>query len=465
MFYRATEKPDPARLFLYLGIPLCGLFLFLTPPWQVADEQVHFLRAYHLSQGHLKAHKLNDQMVGGLMPASIPPAFDELLIPVMHRPEAKLKPAQILKHLHQPLRGRETVFLNFHSTALYPPVAYLPQSVALLFGRLIGLSPVALLYLARLAAAVTAFWLIFLALRITPCFAWGFFTLSLMPMTLFQLASCSADALTTALCFLFIAGLLRVATQERRELERGWFMVLLILAWCVTLAKPAYLVLPALILIIPAARFGSLTRYWGTAAAFLLLSVLPILLWMAWVQDIYIPGRRHEDILLDPQLQLAGLLQDPLAFLHALSATIADQWRHYRDSFIGKLGWLDVVLPPWLILTYVWLLPFVAVFLKQEQNPRLSARQLAVLLGVFGLNLLQIFTMMYLSWSAVGADRIEGVQGRYFIPLAPLLLIVLSRFPILPALEIKRKTARLVCLVIVISALVALKAVVQRYYF
>ena len=36
-----------------------------------------------------------------------------------------------------------------------------------------------------------------------------------------------------------------------------------------------------------------------------------------------------------------------------------------------------------------------------------------------------IFVALYLTWTPVGMDRIDGIQGRYFIPLLPILLFVL----------------------------------------
>ena len=36
-------------------------------------------------------------------------------------------------------------------------------------------------------------------------------------------------------------------------------------------------------------------------------------------------------------------------------------------------------------------------------------------------------TMLYLSWDPVGYGTITGVQGRYFIPIAPLFFLVFQR--------------------------------------
>jgi hypothetical protein len=43
-----------------------------------------------------------------------------------------------------------------------------------------------------------------------------------------------------------------------------------------------------------------------------------------------------------------------------------------------------------------------------------------------------IFLTQYMTWTPVGAARVDGVQGRYFIPMLPILLLLLGRWQILP---------------------------------
>ena len=47
-----------------------------------------------------------------------------------------------------------------------------------------------------------------------------------------------------------------------------------------------------------------------------------------------------------------------------------------------------------------------------------------MLLGCVGL----IFTSLYVQWTKVAADIIEGVQGRYFIPISLLFFLICSPF-------------------------------------
>jgi uncharacterized membrane protein len=65
----------------------------------------------------------------------------------------------------------------------------------------------------------------------------------------------------------------------------------------------------------------------------------------------------------------------------------------------------------------------------------------------------------YISWTAVGANVIEGVQGRYFIPIAPLLLVAISRPSVPP-----RWMPIVIASVMTIANGAAVFATWQRYF-
>ena len=94
----------------------------------------------------------------------------------------------------QPLNPSARKFVRFPNTALYSPLVYLPQSIGMAVGRLLGVSAPTLCLFGRicnLLAWVTLVFLairvtlVFLAIRITPVYKWLFFVLALMPMSLF----------------------------------------------------------------------------------------------------------------------------------------------------------------------------------------------------------------------------------------------------------------------------------------
>ena len=45
-----------------------------------------------------------------------------------------------------------------------------------------------------------------------------------------------------------------------------------------------------------------------------------------------------------------------------------------------------------------------------------------IILGISGL----IFTSLYVQWTTCGSDSIAGIQGRYFIPILPLFILLIG---------------------------------------
>ena len=66
---------------------------------------------------------------------------------------------------------------------------------------------------------------------------------------------------------------------------------------------------------------------------------------------------------------------------------------------------------------------FFVIFID---NARLKIADRAWLFFISGVSVAIIIIGMYLTWTGVGAIVADGVQGRYFIPIAFLLLISIS---------------------------------------
>jgi uncharacterized membrane protein len=136
-----------------------------------------------------------------------------------------------------------------------------------------------------------------------------------------------------------------------------------------------------------------------------------------------------------PAEQLQTLLSAPQRLVTLPVRTLLAGWEVYWREFIGVLGTLDVLLPE---TTYVaWaaiIILAIGASLLLERSPPSSRtlRQIAVSDSVVLLSLLAAattaFLLQYLSWTRVGATLIEGVQGRYFIPIAVFTIPLLQTF-------------------------------------
>ncbi len=97
---------------------------------------------------------------------------------------------------------------------------------------------------------------------------------------------------------------------------------------------------------------------------------------------------------------------------------------HLREM-IGVFGWLNFPLPWFLVLGFLLLLA-LGVCLLEPGTLRLSWPMRALFFATALAGFVAAEFAIYSMWNAVGAPRVQGFQGRYFLPLLPFLLISLA---------------------------------------
>ena len=428
-----TWSASPEKIFLVLALTLGVVFVFLTPPFQVPDEPQHFYRAFQVSElGFLAPVALNGRE-GALLPKSLADLVDSSNVAATRfRPAIKVDPSKFLAALHAPLNAHDRDYLPVSS---YPPVAYLPQAVGIGIGRFFGAPPLVLFYLGRLFALGAWTVLVFLAIKITPRLQWTYVLLALMPMTLYLAASISVDSVVIAVSFLLSAHLLSWAYDDTRE-RIGFNDVvrLLVMAVALSLSKAVYLTAIFLFVLVPQKKFESKTKYFLTFGAIVIACLAAHQGWSVFSHWAMTPGpsielSRHgvdashlPDV--SPDRQLEFIRANPWAFVNVLLTTVSTPkvLFYYLNSFVGMLGWLDVLLPAWVAYAYV-VVVIVVSLLNGSREP-VSWKAKGVAFGIFSLTWLITLVYLYVGYSSVGMIVVGGFQGRYLIPIAPLFFLV-----------------------------------------
>jgi len=133
---------------------------------------------------------------------------------------------------------------------------------------------------------------------------------------------------------------------------------------------------------------------------------------------------------------------------------------------------LDTPLPNIYVTTAAWGLAVAAfasagapVYGSESGNLRQKiAASVTITAAVIGSAFL-LFVIQFLTWTPVGAARIEGVVGRYLIPLALLAASILPGLPVPSATtRFRRMLLLLIAVFPVASIAVMMRAVVLRYY-
>jgi len=212
----APSAPVWERLLTAIFVLSVLAYMVVIPPFEVRDESAHFAKAVQLSSWSFPT-LVRDGQPGAMLSAD---AAALLRSRPFDPPHSAPTPRSVPDLVHDmaafPSRTGQTEFVDFAYIGSYLPAFYLPQSIGLLLGKAMGLSPLGTFYAGRLSAGLVGIALVLAAVTIIPYGRCTLLAIAVLPGTAGQLASYSADSLLFGLSFLLIAALIRAASASGR---------------------------------------------------------------------------------------------------------------------------------------------------------------------------------------------------------------------------------------------------------
>ncbi len=423
------DKLKPELFFVAFASFFGLIVLVLTPPFQIPDEINHFYRAYQISEGQFIAVK-KDNRIGGNIPKSVV-KITEPFLQLCWNMNSKTNFETIVQQFKTPLEADKKVFVDFPNTGMYSPISYFPQSVSIFVLRKFNFPPLYIFYGARIFTLL--FWLfsIFYAIKIIPFYKWFFALTALLPMSLFINMSLSADVVTNLLSFLLIAYVLKLAYFEQHITTKN-FIVTLAIAILLASAKLVYIPTILLFLLIPIGKFYNLKKYYTQLIVLFIISFVTALFWSHSMNNLYLPYNNYNEQFRDGATlikcanmheQMDYIMKHGLYIWNVFVNSIQHSFDMYYQGYIGTFGWLDTKLPMWFInLSYMILVIVAAMDINKYVKVNLYHKLIIFLSVLITISL--ILLSQHLTWDCVGGDIIVTIQGRYFIPVFPLLFIL-----------------------------------------
>jgi Predicted membrane protein (DUF2142) len=446
-----------AAAFLSYGLTATVLLAVIVPPFQVPDEPNHFMRAAQIADGTLIGSRVAVVGANGLIGGgSVDPAILSAAAPfdaVRFHPDQRVKRADWEPRIRW---SRTRIATAFPNTAMYPPFFYLPSALGILIGRAAHWTILQTLILSRFLTGATAVTLGAAAIVIADGAAAWIFTILTLPMTLFLFASVSQDALILACSALAGSCLVRLL-RLRGPGDPKLIGVLVIMLGLVAMARPPYgtvLLLPIGLTRMPirwrvmaAMTIAALVVIWSTIAAI-----------ATWTPFFSVVGA-------DPGAQLTRLITDPVLIARVAFATVSRYGPYYVAHAIGVLGWLDTSLPRAYYGAAVLMLGVAAVAaMLGTGGKRMRVHSALTVAATVAASSAAIFVTQYLIWTVPGNPLIEGVEGRYFLPIALIGTAILPSLRESPAGYLRNPLAFLVVTFPLLSLGVMVHAIVSRYY-
>lgn len=404
---------DVIKCFIPIAFSCGLLFMAVTPVLRGADEELHFYRSYEVSNGYIMSDIQNNDgvRIGGRdLPVSLKSVSPENTLDFNF---SKLK-----EKISIPLNKNETEFILFTTASLYSPVQYLPQALGIFIGRIFNLNPIYIAYLGRFTNFIVWLLLCYLALKNFKSKVL-MFLIPLLPMSLHTATTLSPDALTNSLSLLFISYIVRISCFEKeRPIANKEIMLIFIMALGISLCKIVYLPLCLLFLIVPISKFKSKREYAFWQILLVIMCGLFNILWTLSSFKFLIEVKEGVNSI----GQIKYILNNPIEYIFVISGTTAYYFNMYLHSMIGaNLCLFDVPIYYWVSDAYIFLIIFI-MFVSKTLDITKYHRYLVIFVAVSIF--LLINTSLYIQWTPVGIAIIDGIQGRYFLPLLPLLIFL-----------------------------------------
>ena len=373
------------------------------------DDRTHLMYSYSL---------FNSQDVK-LSPAVMTlEAVEDVSINLFTTREEQKYLYQYLNSIHD---NNLTIQINNYS-AKYNKLVFMPFNLGISIGKMLNLDFISTLLLARIINFLCYVLLIYFAIRICKTSEKLVFLLGLAVSRMFCAIEFSYDPTIIAGFILAIATYLRIL--EEKELNTKYVIIFILSVIWSSLAKAIYCPFLLLLLFIPKEKFVSKKQMvkFKSLIVFLTLIilstfVLPTLLGSAQ------PDIRGGNTSITGQLSY--IIHSPLAYIKMLVKHIVSNAYSYtigNEMFINLAYYNNAIVNVggFVYLLYIMLLLYTT-FTTQLGKIKIKKPFILMVIGFYIL----IPTALYLVFTPVGLNFINGLQVRYFYPFVLPILLVL----------------------------------------
>ena len=109
--------------------------------------------------------------------------------------------------------------------------------------------------------------------------------------------------------------------------------------------------------------------------------------------------------------------------------TIQENGIGYIEELFGKsLLWGSAVKNKTFVPLILITLSILACINDEKMKNRFKVREIIIFIFVVLAVIALVFTSLFVQWTSYGSDKIDGVQGRYFLPIIPIAFILIGNF-------------------------------------
>lgn len=405
IFKAKQKKWAMEKIFLILGLIVGIIYVFILPVGRAPDEESHFFRAYELSQGHFVSDVTAEGSIGSMESSDI-----EI---IRQFKENNVTYSELLgySNLYPDDENQSFVTTSAYSYNIF---SYLPQVVGIWIGRILHLPLIATLYLAKLFNLLACLAILYYSIKYLPFLKDIAFMLVFLPITMQAMASFSPDGLVIVTATALISFILFSNYSLDKLFSKKHYALMFIICLFLSMSKIAYAPLCLLLFAIPKERFGNVKKKYISVITMGAIIFAILLLWLILAPSVQSVS--------DSSAQVSTILSNPFRYLAIVLHSLSANANLYLSGFFGGyLEWFNVTLSPLYIFTTFT----IFIILCRSTYCKYTITKIFKIISIIvSLTLVMItFTTMFIQWTKVGETVIDGVQGRYFLPIMLLIPI------------------------------------------
>ncbi len=404
------------KLILYFLIPFqLFIFTFLVPPFQKPDEQAHFEQSLIISKGFVSCNKKS----GNTIP--IEKKYVDFIktpyLDLLTHGKGKLPVQIFLKDLFSNKQNSQKINFNIDHLCSFPIISYLPQAFILTVSSILNLNPIISLYVGRLFMSILGYlWFLYLYKKITKNYKLILLFTFTLPMTLHQISSFSYDVIHIMLGLTFFVLIINYRLIKKLRAFH-YFKLFFVLFLFLLSKKIGYEAFVLFLFLIP---FETRPMVFSSL-------ILVIFLAISKLNGIFDLQASLMSSTINPLRQVSFLLSDPTNIVSVLAVTTIQRFGFYLQSLIGIFGWLEYGLDKLSYLLYGIFFMYVIISTNLVGKHILSKKKNILLFVALFISYIFIHILALVFNTEQNTVIAHGVQGRYFIPFVPFIILLIAQ--------------------------------------
>lgn len=408
ILYGIRHKKEPHKVAFVIILLFGLLMVFFAPPMSFPDEAIHFARAESITEGVLYPVKTPNGYY-------IQDYFFEMN-------QAKSGTTILEYNFSKPISDSWGYWPASTNTPFY---SYLFSALGILIAKCLNLSVIWTLWLGRLANLLLYGCFVYFAIKKAPVYKMPLLFMACLPIAVSQVSSFSYDAFIFACTVVMFAYFIYMYKNKFETKDLAIFFIACLL---MSFIKPPYVFLALSIFAVPKENFPSAKLQKYSAFATFAVFVIVILHFGNFFNQFIGASQHTTDYVLNSRnasftVQMEYIMGNPAAIGTLLLFAVKSVF----DVFVVNSTFYHFADFKGLILFNAIYLVFFAVFSVGYQHElNLSRKRRLILTAIVLLVYFSIFGILYCTWTPVGASYIVGIQTRYFVPMLPLIPLIVN---------------------------------------